>query len=146
MGVLVSSLGLAQSPNTPVSSQETAHRRMAAMDAMQQLQQARNAYSDKRYTEAVEHYRNALSVLPKGKATAKLEQFIRESLADALVARAIDYRSVGRVEEALDGLPAVKIHCSVLAEQAVRSALSDYYTRQGIDPLPIVGEIKEPEE
>ena len=50
------------------------------------------------------------------------------------------------VVEALDGLPAVKIHCSVLAEQAVRSALSDYYTRQGIDPLPIVGEIHEPEE
>ena len=50
------------------------------------------------------------------------------------------------VVEALDGLPAVKIHCSVLAEQAVRSALSDSYTRQGIDPLPIVGEIKEPEE
>ena len=50
------------------------------------------------------------------------------------------------VVEALDGLPAVKIHCSVLAEQAVRAALSDYYTRQGIDPLPRVGEIKEPEE
>ena len=52
----------------------------------------------------------------------------------------------GAVVEALDGLPAVKIHCSVLAEQAIKSALSDYYTRQGIDPLPIVGEIKEPEE
>ncbi|MBR6241863.1 MAG: Fe-S cluster assembly scaffold protein NifU [Ruminococcus sp.] len=50
------------------------------------------------------------------------------------------------VVEALDGLPQVKIHCSVLAEQAIKSALSDYYTRQGIDPLPIVGEIKEPEE
>ena len=50
------------------------------------------------------------------------------------------------VVEALDGLPAVKVHCSVLAEQAVRSALSDYYTRQGIDPLPIVGEIHMPEE
>ncbi|MBR2284059.1 MAG: Fe-S cluster assembly scaffold protein NifU [Ruminococcus sp.] len=50
------------------------------------------------------------------------------------------------VVEALDGLPAVKIHCSVLAEQAVRCALSDYYTRKGIDPLPIVGEIHEPEE
>ena len=50
------------------------------------------------------------------------------------------------VVEALDGLPAVKIHCSVLAEQAVRSALADYYTKQGIDPLPIVGEIKMPEE
>lgn len=45
------------------------------------------------------------------------------------------------VIEALDGLPAVKIHCSVLAEQAVKAALSDYYTRLGIDPLPIVGPI-----
>ena len=49
------------------------------------------------------------------------------------------------VVEALDGLPAVKIHCSVLAEQAVKSAISDYYTRLGIDPLPIVGPIGEVE-
>lgn len=47
------------------------------------------------------------------------------------------------VVEALDGLPAVKLHCSVLAEQAIKAAFSDYYTRQGIDPLPIVGEIGE---
>ena len=47
------------------------------------------------------------------------------------------------VAEALDGLPPVKIHCSVLAEQAVKAALSDYYTRLGIDPVPIVGEIKD---
>ena len=45
------------------------------------------------------------------------------------------------VVEALDGLPTSKIHCSVLAEQAIKSALSDYYTRQGIDPEPIVGHI-----
>lgn len=38
------------------------------------------------------------------------------------------------VVEALDGLPPVKIHCSVLAEQAIKAALADYYTRQGIDP------------
>ncbi len=49
------------------------------------------------------------------------------------------------VVEALDGLPAVKIHCSVLAEQAIKAALSDYYTRQGIDPVPIVGKIEEHE-
>lgn len=49
------------------------------------------------------------------------------------------------VMEALDGLPPVKVHCSVLAEQAIRSAISDYYTRQGIDPVPIVGEIVEPD-
>ena len=47
------------------------------------------------------------------------------------------------VVEALDGLPASKIHCSVLAEQAIKAALSDYYQRQGIDPLPIVGDIGE---
>ena len=47
------------------------------------------------------------------------------------------------VVEALDGLPAVKIHCSVLAEQAIKAALADYYTRQGIDPEPIVGKIEE---
>jgi nitrogen fixation NifU-like protein len=47
------------------------------------------------------------------------------------------------VVDALDGLPAQKLHCSVLAEQAIRSALSDYYTRKGIDPEPIVGPIGE---
>ena len=43
------------------------------------------------------------------------------------------------VVEALDGLPPTKIHCSVLAEQAIKSALADYYRRQGVDPEPIVG-------
>lgn len=35
------------------------------------------------------------------------------------------------VVEALDGLPAVKLHCSVLAEEAVKSAVADYYRKQG---------------
>ena len=35
------------------------------------------------------------------------------------------------VTEALDGLPAHKIHCSVLAEEAIQSALEDYRRRQG---------------
>ena len=35
------------------------------------------------------------------------------------------------VVEALEGLPAVKVHCSVLAEEAVKSALADYYTKIG---------------
>ncbi len=47
------------------------------------------------------------------------------------------------VVEALEGLPSSKLHCSVLAEQALKSAISDYYRRQGVDPTPIVGEIGE---
>ena len=34
------------------------------------------------------------------------------------------------VAEALDGLPAYKMHCSVLAEEAIKSALEDYKKRQ----------------
>ena len=36
------------------------------------------------------------------------------------------------VTEALDGLPPVKIHCSVLAEEAIKNALKDYYEKNGI--------------
>lgn len=36
------------------------------------------------------------------------------------------------VVEALDGLPSYKIHCSVLAEEAVRAAVKDYYDKNGI--------------
>lgn len=43
------------------------------------------------------------------------------------------------VTEALDGLPVQKIHCSVLAEEAIKSALASYYKGQGIDPTPIIG-------
>ena len=37
------------------------------------------------------------------------------------------------VVEALDGLPPVKIHCSVLAEEAVKAAVKDYYDKKGIE-------------
>ena len=36
------------------------------------------------------------------------------------------------VAEALDGLPAHKLHCSVLAEEAIKSALKDYYQKNNI--------------
>ena len=36
------------------------------------------------------------------------------------------------VVEALDGLPTHKIHCSVLAEEAVKAAVKDYYDKNGI--------------
>ena len=36
------------------------------------------------------------------------------------------------VVEALDGLPPQKLHCSVLAEEAVKAAIADYYDKKGI--------------
>ena len=36
------------------------------------------------------------------------------------------------VAEALDGLPAYKMHCSVLAEEAIKAAVKDYYDKHGI--------------
>ena len=38
------------------------------------------------------------------------------------------------VVDSLGGLPPAKLHCSVLAEQAVKAAIADYYKRQGVDP------------
>ena len=40
------------------------------------------------------------------------------------------------VVEALDGLPAHKLHCSVLAEEAVKAAVKDYYDKNGISYDP----------
>jgi len=37
------------------------------------------------------------------------------------------------VMEALDGLPPVKVHCSVLAEEAISAAIQNYYDNMGID-------------
>lgn len=47
------------------------------------------------------------------------------------------------VVEALDGLPAVKIHCSVLAEQAIKAAVKDYYDRNNIEYDPTEFEFEE---
>ena len=40
------------------------------------------------------------------------------------------------VMEALDGLPPAKVHCSVLAEEAISAAIADYYKRQGKEFSP----------
>ncbi len=52
------------------------------------------------------------------------------------------------VAEALDGLPAHKMHCSVLAEEAIKSAVKNYYDRNGIayDPADFPTEDSEEHE
>lgn len=50
------------------------------------------------------------------------------------------------VVEALDGLPARKIHCSVLAEDAIKAALVDYYTRKGLELPPEIANFEPHEE
>ena len=53
------------------------------------------------------------------------------------------------VMEALDGLPPVKVHCSLLAEEAIHAALWDYATKNGISIeglKPPVDDIEETEE
>lgn len=45
------------------------------------------------------------------------------------------------IVDALGGLPPAKIHCSVMAEEAVESALKDYYTKKGKD-VSIVDNMK----
>ena len=55
------------------------------------------------------------------------------------------------VMEALDGLPPVKVHCSLLAEEAIHAALWDYAKKQGIEieglkePVADIEEITEEE-
>ncbi|MGE4317785.1 MAG: Fe-S cluster assembly scaffold protein NifU [Deferribacterales bacterium] len=45
------------------------------------------------------------------------------------------------IVEALDGLPPAKIHCSVMAEEAIEEALKNYFKEKGQDPA-IVDEMK----
>lgn len=41
------------------------------------------------------------------------------------------------VAEALDGLPPIKMHCSVLAEEAIHEALNDYRSKHGMEIIPM---------
>lgn len=41
------------------------------------------------------------------------------------------------VAEALDGLPPIKMHCSVLAEESIHAALNDYRKKHGMEEIPM---------
>lgn len=54
-----------------------------------------------------------------------------EMIKGKLLSQALELTNKA-VVEALDGLPAHKLHCSVLAEEAVKAAVKDYYDKNGI--------------
>lgn len=83
---------------------EAARHEMAVRDARQSVQEARLAYQARRYSDAVEHYRAALNSLPQSPSTQKFATFVKDCLSDALIAKAIDYRLVGRRDEAISFL------------------------------------------
>ena len=43
------------------------------------------------------------------------------------------------VADALEGLPSQKLHCSILAEEAIHKAINDYRTRNGLEPWEETG-------
>ena len=95
----------AQSQTTEAAVRaDAAMHEMAVRDARQSVQEARLAYQARRYSDAVEHYRAALAALPNTPATQAFAKFVKDSLSDALIAKAIDYRLVGRRDEAISFL------------------------------------------
>lgn len=106
MGIIpFSPLSMAQQDDTAaMQSRESARRQARLREARQEVQEARLAYQAKRYTLSEEHYRRALSLVEESPATQEFVRFVKDSLSDALIARAIDYRAVGRTDEAVSFL------------------------------------------
>lgn len=130
--------------DSSVTSRETARRQQALRSAMLEVENARQAYKDKRYTKAVEYYRNALALVPKVPATEKQRKFIQDCLSDALIARAMDYRSVGRREEAIAFLEeAIELSPNnKRARQELTHTLDPVRTNPALTPQHI-GEVSE---
>ncbi|MFI3242880.1 MAG: hypothetical protein R3Y56_01350 [Akkermansia sp.] len=99
-------LGVASSDvaSSSAATTQIAKNSIDIRQAMQIVQEARTSYGAGRYSEAVESYRKALEMVPASETTAKTIDFMKLSLADALIAKAMDYRAVGRSEEAVSFL------------------------------------------
>ena len=63
-------------------------------------------------------------------AAVATSSMVTEMVKGKTITEALDITN-NAVAEALGGLPPKKMHCSVLAEEALRSALKDYYKKQG---------------
>ena len=136
-GLSTAPLAFAQETTDATARAEAARHEMAVRDARQSVQEARLAYQAKRYTDAEKHYRDALKVLPVSPNTTAFAKFIRDSLSDALIAKAIDYRLVGRRDEAISFLR----EAISLSPENKRAQVELTYTldAQRTNPAPPVG-------
>lgn len=83
-----------------INARETARRQARTAQAMQLLQEGRTLYTDKKYSQSLSKYEEALSTIPKAPATTKMVDFIVKSIGDASIATAIEYSRVGRYDDA----------------------------------------------
>ncbi len=83
-----------------INAREVARRQAMMNEAMQLLQEGRNAYSAGKYKESLEKYQAAWSRIPKAPATRQQQEFIIKSIGDASIAVAIEYSKIGRYDDA----------------------------------------------
>ncbi len=90
----------AYSAQPGIDTREVARRKAMLQEAMQLLQEGRNAYAAGKYQEALEKYQASWARIPKAPATRKQQEFIVQSIGDASIAVAIEHSKVGRYDDA----------------------------------------------
>ena len=83
-----------------INARESARRTAERDAAMQLLEEGRQAYSEGKYSTALEKYRQSWDRLPHAPATRKLQEYIRSCISDASIAVAMEYAKVGRYDDA----------------------------------------------
>ncbi len=89
-----------QSSQNSLIAQETARRKAEENKAKILLQEGRTAYSEGKYSLALEKYKASWKTLPQGPATNCLREYLVKVIGDASIAVAIEYSKVGRYDEA----------------------------------------------
>lgn len=95
--------------DTSQETEATALRHKARLteqtrEGMQLIEEGRQAYSQRKYSRAVDLFSQALDKIPNAPATASRREYTKLCLSDAYIATAIDYKNVGRTDEAREML------------------------------------------
>ncbi len=105
----LSAAALCAQIDTAQETEATAMRHKARLteqtrEGMQLIEEGRQAYSQRKYSRAVELFSQALEEIPNAPATASRREYAKHCLADAYISTAIDYKNVGRIDEAREML------------------------------------------